>query len=56
MILPTKVVREARASTSLAPEPDRNLFELNESCIKRVGWKIPVLYLPEPEVAKLSTA
>lgn len=54
MILPTKVVRP-RASSSLAPETDRDFFEPKESCMKRGGWKVAVMYLPEPEVAKLST-
>lgn len=43
------------ASSSLAPETDRDFFEPKESCIKRGGWKVAVMYLPEPEVAKLST-
>lgn len=55
LILPTKVVAEARASSSLAPETNSGFSELKQSCIKRGGWKIPVLYLPAPEVAKLST-
>lgn len=44
-----------RASISWCLQMAVDFLQLRESCMERVGWKMPVVHLPESKSAKLST-